>query len=49
MYTFPDSINGTLEPQTAKTSSAGPALTIVFTDSLTPEQMKGARLLVAGR
>ena len=49
MYTFPDSINATLEPQTAKTSSAGPALTIVFTDSLTPEQMKGARLLVAGR
>jgi hypothetical protein len=49
MYAFPDSVSGTLEPQAAKTSSAGPALTIVSTDSLTPEQMKGARLLVAGR
>jgi hypothetical protein len=41
-------VNGTLEPQAAKTSSAGPALTIVSTEGLTPEQMKGARLLVAG-
>lgn len=48
-YTFPDSVSGTLEPQAAKTSSAGQTLTIVSTDSLTPEQMKGARLLVAGR
>ena len=49
MYTFPDSVNGTLEPQAAKTSSSSPTLTIVSTTSLTPEQMKGARLLIAGR
>ena len=49
MYTFPDSVSGTLDPQAAKTSSVGPALIIVSTDSLTPAQMKGARLLVAGR
>jgi hypothetical protein len=49
MYTFPESVSGTLEPQPAKTSSTGQTLTIVSTDSLTPEQMKGARLLAAGR
>ena len=49
MYTFPDAVSGTLEPQAAKTSSAGQTLTIVSTDSLTPEQMNGARLLVASK
>jgi hypothetical protein len=49
MYIFPESVSGTLEPQGAQTSSVGQSLTIVSTDSLTPEQMKAARLLVAGR
>ncbi len=49
MYAFPESVSGTLEAQPAKTSSVGQTLTIVSTDSLTPEQMKAARLLVAGR
>ena len=49
MYTLPDAVTGALEPSTAKTSSRSPAsvdtLTIVSTESLTPEQMKGARLV----
>lgn len=50
MYIFPESINGKLEAAPAKTSLATPdALTIVSTDSLTPEQMKHARLLQASR
>ena len=49
MYVFPESVSGTLEPQAAKTSMAVPSLTIVSTESLTPEQMQGARLLVAGK
>jgi hypothetical protein len=53
MYTLPDAVTGALEPSTAKTSSRPPesvdTLTIVSTESLTPEQMKVARLVVAPR
>ncbi len=52
-YTLPDAVTGALEPSTAKTSSRPPesvdTLTIVSTESLTPEQMKVARLVVAPR
>lgn len=47
MYSFPDSVSGTLDAQ--KTSRSSDQLTIVSTDSLTPEQMKQARLLVAAQ
>jgi hypothetical protein len=47
MYSFPDSVSGTLDAQ--KTSRANDQLTIVSTESLTPEQMKQARLLVAAQ
>ena len=53
MYTFPDAVTGVLDPSESKTSSASPepieTLTIVSTESLTPEQMKTARLVVAQR
>lgn len=42
MYVFPDSITGTLDAAAAKTSSAG-SLTIVSTETLSTEQMRGAR------
>jgi PEGA domain len=45
MYTFPDSVSGTLDAQAPKTSSLADTLTIVSTDSLTPAQMKRARPL----
>jgi len=47
MYTFPESVTGTLEAQAPKTSSAAGTITIVSTDSLTPEDMKRARPLTA--
>ncbi len=50
MYSFPDSVTGTLQAQTTelpKTSMFGDTLTIVSTDSLTTEQMKSATLLTA--
>ncbi len=47
MYTFPDSVSGTLDAS-AKVSGAAPSLTIVSTESMTPEQMKRATL-VSGR
>ena len=54
MYTFPETVSATLEPTAAKTSSSSPAaaeatLTIVSTESLTPEQKRAARLVVAQR
>lgn len=42
MYVFPDSITGSLTAATAQTSSAG-SLTIVSTETLSAEQMRGAR------
>jgi len=45
MYTFPESVSGTLESAAAKTSRANESLTIVSTDSLTAEQLKMARPL----
>lgn len=47
MYSFPDSVNGTLESQATKTSKTAETLTIVSTESLTSEQMKHARLVTA--
>lgn len=47
MYSFPDSVSGTLDAQ--KTSRSSDQLTIVSTDTLTPEQMKQARLIVAAQ
>ncbi len=41
MYTFPESVSGTLDAS-AKVSGAAPSLTIVSTESLTPEQMQRA-------
>ncbi|MED5620770.1 hypothetical protein [Ideonella sp. BN130291] len=50
MYSLPDSVSATLENQPAKATSQAPgALTIVSTDALSAEQMKGARLLVAAQ
>ena len=46
MYTFPESVTGTLESQGPKTSGAD-TLVIVSTESLSPERMKQARLLGA--
>lgn len=57
MYSFPESVSATLDaPATptaatapTKTSQATQSLTIVSTDSLTPQQMKTARLLAAAQ
>ena len=48
MYTFPDSVTGTLDAAPEKTSRISDTLTIVSTDSLSAEQMKQARLVVPG-
>ncbi|MDA7419113.1 hypothetical protein PGB34_22300 [Xenophilus arseniciresistens] len=48
MYTFPDSVTGTLNAAGTPTSSAG-SLTIVSTDALSPEQMRHARLVATAR
>ena len=45
MYVFPDSVTGELESPAAKTSSVPGTLTIVSTDTLSAEQMRGARLI----
>ena len=45
MYTFPESISGTLESAATKTSRADGSLTIVSTETLTAEQLKKARPL----
>lgn len=47
MYSFPDSVSGTLESQATKTSQAAGTLTIVSTESLTAEQMRHAHRLAA--
>jgi hypothetical protein len=47
MYTFPESVSGTLESTAPKTSRAEGTLTIVSTDSLTPAQMAQARPVAA--
>jgi len=50
MYTFPESVSGTLDANAPKTSQADGALTIVSTDTLSPEQMKLAqRVLPSAR
>jgi len=48
MYTFPDSVMGTLDGQVQKTSSADGALTIVSSDSLTPAQRALMRPISSG-
>jgi hypothetical protein len=47
MYIFPETVTETLQAAAAKTSEAQGSLKVVSTDSLTPEQMKQGRLLVA--
>ena len=48
MYTFPESVTGTLDAAAGtKTSRSEQPLTIVSTDTLTPEQMRRARLVAA--
>jgi hypothetical protein len=50
MYSFPEKVNATLDaPAATKTSQAAQTLTIVSTESLSPEQMKNARLLAAAQ
>jgi hypothetical protein len=49
MYIFPDAVNATLEAEAAKTSGRGESLKVVSTDSLSPAQMKDARLVMALR
>jgi hypothetical protein len=46
MYIFPETVTGKLDAS-AKTSRADQPLTIVSTDTLTPEQMRQARLIAA--
>jgi hypothetical protein len=48
MYTLPDDVTATLQGSPAKTTQAG-TLTVVSTDSLTPEQRRQARLVAAAR
>jgi PEGA domain len=49
MYVFPDSVNSTLESEAVKSGQATSTLKIVSTDSLTPEQLKAGKLLMAVR
>jgi hypothetical protein len=46
MYIFAETVMGTLE-SASKTSQSSQTLTVVSTDSLTPQQMQHARLLTA--
>jgi hypothetical protein len=45
MYTFPESVSSALEPEAKKTSRGIESLTIVSTETLSPEQMMLARPL----
>lgn len=45
MYVFPDTVTGTLDPAAAKSSSLPATLMIVSTETLSEEQMRGARLV----
>lgn len=45
MYVFPDSVSASLQPQGGATTGAASSLTIVSTESLTPEQLKQARAI----
>lgn len=47
MYSFPDSVSEKLEANAAKTAEGERSLTIVSTQSLSPEVMKQARLVAA--
>ena len=47
MYSFPESVSGTLDAAPAKTSQRSDQLTVVSTASLSLEQMKHARLVLA--
>jgi hypothetical protein len=49
MYVFPDTVNATLDAQAAKTSGRNETLKVVSTESLSPAQMKEARLVMALR
>ncbi len=49
MFNLPESVNKKLEGAAAKTSGLPGTLTVVSTDSLTPEQMQRATLLVAAK
>ncbi len=47
MYVLPDTVSQSLDAEAPKTSQADGSLKVVSTDSLTPAQMKEARLLGA--
>jgi PEGA domain len=49
MYVFPDTVSPKLEAEAAKTGQAATTLKIVSTESLTPEQLKNGKLLMALR
>ncbi len=49
MFNLPETVNEKLEGTAAKTSGVPGTLTIVSTDSLTPEQLRRATLLVAAK
>jgi hypothetical protein len=47
MYVLPETVTQSLDAETPKTSQADGSLKVVSTDSLTPAQMKEARLIGA--
>ena len=47
MYVLPDSVSPSLDADVPKTGGADGSLKVVSTDSLTPAQMKQARLIAA--
>jgi hypothetical protein len=47
MYSFPDNVSAQLEKDAPKAAQAAGSLTIVSTESLSPEVMKNARLVAA--
>jgi hypothetical protein len=47
MYSFPDNVSAQLEKDAPKAAQAARSLTIVSTESLSPEVMKQARLVAA--
>lgn len=49
MYTLPDAVTATLDGTPAKAAQAQSTLTVVSTESLTPQQRQQARLLTAAR
>lgn len=47
MYSLPESVRATLEPQSAKAAAAPGAITIISTDAVAPDVLKNASLIAA--